>query len=174
MLGDSIKVSPILNKGVNDGDSYTSYFTTGVWYDLNDYTKKITVQNGGMQQLTASNSYTNIHLKGGKIIPFIRNDKGYKVTRDLETGVKTSFIIGRDQSKNYADGNVYIDDGISAESITFDPSNEKYTFWKLRYAEKSINFWVDFGNFNYVPPTDYKIHLLREVMILDADDLADT
>ena len=36
--------------------------------------------------------------------------------------------------------------------------NEKYTFWKLRYAEKSINFWVEYGNFNYVPPEGYTIH----------------
>jgi hypothetical protein len=59
-------------------------------------------------------------LKGGKIIPFIRNDQGKKTTRDLETGVRTSFIIGRDSSKSYADGNVYIDDGISPESVTFN------------------------------------------------------
>jgi hypothetical protein len=44
----------------------------------------------------------------------------------------------------------------------------------LRYAEKSINFWVDFGNFDYVPPAGYQIHLLREVMILNAADLSDT
>ena len=46
MLGDSIKVSPILNQGVNDGDVFQSYFTAGVWYDLNDPTQKITLQNG--------------------------------------------------------------------------------------------------------------------------------
>ena len=46
MLGDSIKVSPILNQGVNDGDVYQSYFTAGVWYDLNDPTQKITLQTG--------------------------------------------------------------------------------------------------------------------------------
>jgi hypothetical protein len=93
------------------------------------------------------------------------------VTKDFETAIKMSFIVGRDESKSYADGNVFIDDGISAESITFNPNNEQYTFWKLRYAEKSINFWVDFGNFNYVPPEGYMIHQLREVTILDAADL---
>ena len=82
------------------------------------------MQEGGNVNIKASNSYTNVHLKGGKIIPYQRNDKGYKVTKDFETGIKMSFIVGRDESKSYADGNVFIDDGISAESVTFNQSDE--------------------------------------------------
>lgn len=55
-----------------------------------------------------------------------------------------SFIIYRDASQ-YADGNILIDDGIG--NNTFD--NIEFAFWKLRYAEKSINFWLDWGNFSY-------------------------
>lgn len=174
MLGDSIKVSPILTQGVKDGNTYQSYFTAGVWYDLNDYTQQVSLTQGALVNLKANSAYTNVHLKGGKIIPFIRNDQGKKTTRDLETGVKTSFIIGRDSSKSYADGNVYIDDGISPESVVFNVANEQYIMWKLRYAEKSINFWVDFGNFDYAPPQTYVAQYFREVMILDAVDLKDT
>lgn len=36
MLGDSIKVSPVLEQGVKDGDHYFSYFPEGYWYDLNE------------------------------------------------------------------------------------------------------------------------------------------
>ena len=38
MLGDSIKVSPVLDQGVKDGDKYNVYFPAGKWYDLNNYT----------------------------------------------------------------------------------------------------------------------------------------
>lgn len=41
MLGDSIKVSPVLEKGKNDGDDYYVYFPQGVWYDLNEPLNKI-------------------------------------------------------------------------------------------------------------------------------------
>ena len=39
MLGDSIKVSPVLEAGVT-GD-YQSYFPSGTWVDLNNYTNVI-------------------------------------------------------------------------------------------------------------------------------------
>jgi hypothetical protein len=61
-----------------------------------------------------------------------------------------SFKIARDSALKYADGYVLIDDGISADSYAVPPdgsSAQKFTFWKLRYAEKSINFWVEYGDF---------------------------
>lgn len=39
MLGDSIKVSPVLEKGITN--SYNSYFPAGTWVDLNNYTNVI-------------------------------------------------------------------------------------------------------------------------------------
>jgi alpha-glucosidase (family GH31 glycosyl hydrolase) len=36
MLGDSLKISPVLDQGKKDGDQYKSYFPSGLWYDLND------------------------------------------------------------------------------------------------------------------------------------------
>lgn len=46
MLGDSIKVSPVLTaKG--DETTFESYFPQGVWRDLNDWTKVINTTDGG-------------------------------------------------------------------------------------------------------------------------------
>jgi hypothetical protein len=63
-----------------------------------------------------------------------------------------SFVIHRDDSQ-YADGYILVDDGIS--NTTFDDVD--FTFWKIRYAEKSINFWVQWGDFNYKTPDGYTI-----------------
>ena len=41
MLGDSIKVSPVLEKGMKENDKYSVYFPKGLWIDLNDPTKVI-------------------------------------------------------------------------------------------------------------------------------------
>lgn len=81
MLGDSIKVSPVLTQGLKDGDQYDVYFPQGLWHDLNDYKTVIdTTLGGSTQKLTVSNTNTNIHLKGGKIIPYQLNTLGLKTT----------------------------------------------------------------------------------------------
>lgn len=68
-----------------------------------------------------------------------------------------------------------IDDGISADSYDILADNhQKFTYWKLRYAGKSINFWVQEGDFSYEPPTGYQIHYLQSIDILDAEDLKDS
>jgi alpha-glucosidase (family GH31 glycosyl hydrolase) len=47
MLGDSVKVSPVLTmKGENE-TTFDSYFPAGVWRDLNDWTQVINTTDGG-------------------------------------------------------------------------------------------------------------------------------
>src|SRR3569833_2778006 len=149
MLGDAIKVSPVLDKNVNG--LYSVYFPEGYWADLNQYNTSVN-SKGGYYKLNQSYAFTNIHLKSGKIIPFQQNSAQHKFTHDFLTKERMSFIIHRDQSQ-YAEGFTLVDDGISAG--TWD--DVQYTFWKLRYASKSINFWVDYGDFNYTLPENYTI-----------------
>jgi len=86
-----------------------------------------------------------------------------------------SFKIARDAALQYADGYVLVDDGISADSYAIGADNsQKFTFWKLRYASKSINFWVEYGDFQYEPPQGYQIQYLQEIQILNAADLKNT
>jgi len=48
MLGDSIKVSPVLQQGLKDGDDYEVYFPKGLWHDLNgDRSGLIDTTKGG-------------------------------------------------------------------------------------------------------------------------------
>lgn len=69
MLGDAIKVSPVLDQGKKEGDQFKSYFPEGIWYDLNS-SDAMNMTKGEFVDLTASFARTNIHLKGGRIIPF--------------------------------------------------------------------------------------------------------
>lgn len=138
MVGDSLKISPVLQAG---NASYMSYFPAGVWADLNNASVKIN-STGQNVSLTPLDSKTQVHLKAGKIAAMQKNHDLYKTTADYEQNVKMSFTIMRDDS-DAADGYILVDDGISNTTFT----QEEYTFWKLRYAGKGINFWVEHGNF---------------------------
>lgn len=47
MLGDSVKVSPVLSAAGENETTFDSYFPAGVWRDLNDWTKMINTTDGG-------------------------------------------------------------------------------------------------------------------------------
>ena len=98
-------------------------------------------------------------MRAGKIVPFQQPAQVGK-TKDFEQKPMT-FLVNRDES-NYSEGFILVDDGISSNSY----SDEQYTFWKLRFAEKSLNFWVQYGNFTYQPPQGMAIDHLEEVKIL--------
>lgn len=66
LLGDAIKVSPVLTAS---SVMYDSYFPKGQWADLNNYNVKVN-STGQNVTLNASDTATNVHLKAGKIIPF--------------------------------------------------------------------------------------------------------
>jgi alpha-glucosidase (family GH31 glycosyl hydrolase) len=67
MLGDSLKVSPVLSAGVKT--TYNAYFPAGKWADMNDFSNILT-STGGYIALNQSYAYTNVHLKEGKIVPY--------------------------------------------------------------------------------------------------------
>lgn len=71
MLGDSIKVSPLMASMAENQTTFESYFPQGVWRDLNDWTKVINTSDAGMNvTLNKTVGQTEIHLKSGKVIPW--------------------------------------------------------------------------------------------------------
>lgn len=98
-----------------------------------------------------------------------------KTTRDFETAYRMGFKVGRDAANKYAEGYLLVDDGISANSYAIGANDsQNFTNWKVRYAEKSINFWVDMGDFTYEPPEGFQIQYLDKIEILNAEDLKNT
>ena len=76
----------------------------------------------------------------------------------------TSLIINPDSSK-YAEGHMLVDDGAGRGSA----GDNEYTFWKFRFAEKALNFWLESGDFNYFVTADIGIaryENLNQVVIL--------
>lgn len=65
MVSGSLKVSPILNPNVND--SFTSYFPSGRWVDLNDYSVVDAGDNGQWVLLNTANT-VKVHQRPGTII----------------------------------------------------------------------------------------------------------
>ena len=124
---------------------------------------------GDYQTLVDPLVAAKVHLKAGKIIPYSDTAISNVTTTDLQTKTATSFYVYRDTSL-HADGQVLIDDGVSRDSY----DNFNFTAWQLRYAQKSINFWVNYGVFNYSLPTNYTIDQLDKITILDAADLKGT
>ena len=57
-----------------------------------------------------------------------------------------TFLVNLDP-KSYADGSIYVDDGISVDSV----SSGKYAQWKVRMAPQSINFLIEHGDSQYSP-----------------------
>ena len=81
-------------------------------------------------------------MKDGKIIP-IQSTTGAPLTKSYETE-RVTLVVNRDDS-NYAEGFIMVDDGLSQTNFIKDD----FTYWKLRFAEKALNFWVELGDFTY-------------------------
>jgi len=132
MLGDAIKVSPRIDPAQYNttNTTFKSYFPKGVWTDLNNWSSSINASEGGAYfDLDAKDGQTNIHLKAGKIIPHQYGKTVARSTRDWESNY-TQLVINVDDSE-YAEGYMLIDDGTSQDQF----ADNKYTFWKIRYAE---------------------------------------
>lgn len=94
MLGNAIKASPVLKAGVTE---YESYFPKGKWADLNDL-RVVLESKGEKLKLTASDTYLNMHMKAGTIIPFQQKTELVQTTTGFQNKLRTQLIIFRDQN----------------------------------------------------------------------------
>ena len=68
MIGDAIKVFPVLSE---QETTIKAYFPDDYWVDLNTFEVTASKGSGGSEKsLPASWEYVNVHLRGGKIIPW--------------------------------------------------------------------------------------------------------
>jgi len=174
MLGDSLKISPVLDSNSSaNSTEFSSYFPQGIWRDVYNYSNVINASAGGAYfNLTRKYGETQVHLRPGKVLPLQPNEPGsdwQQRTSELERQ-KITLVVNRDDS-NYADGYILVDDGLRSDNF----ATNEYTFWKIRVGEKSINFWVERGNFLYdVHKHGFLIDQLDEIRILGAKSLNDT
>lgn len=137
MLGEALKVSPVLTQGKKDGDQYQAYFPGGSrWVHVYDTSKIIDTTTGGKNvSLTVDSASVNVHQKSGTIIPYLNNNKGFRLTRDVETGIATTIRIVRDPVTKAAVGNLMIDDGISPNPF----SPDYFNIWDYQSFDKNFS-----------------------------------
>lgn len=167
MLGQSIKLSPNIKKGItteNQKDSF--FFPKGVWCNLFD-NFCIDQLNDGFADLFVNPSKINLHLREGKIIPYqnaIGQDNSIYETYDDIQQVK----INLDKAGK-ASGYLHLDDGISLpntlnDTFAYIESNlaasltgKTFTFTALVKAKK-----------NEIQISSYLYTILKEVEVLNA------
>ena len=82
MLGESLMVAPLLK----DATAYTVYFPRGKWVNINNHKDIIDVgAQGSSATLKPFQTYTNVYLKEGRIVPYQQNKKLVKTTSDFRS-----------------------------------------------------------------------------------------
>lgn len=112
MLGDAIFVVPAFEG--KEEDTYSAYFPEGTWVNLNNYAQIVMSHGNMVEGIPRNPSYVNAYLRPGKVIPYQQNTGLQKTPADFAANLKTTLIINR--KNGYADGTVYIDDGLTLTS----------------------------------------------------------
>ena len=141
MIGDAIKVFPALSE---QETTIKAYFPDDYWVDLNTFEVTASKGSGGSEKsLPASWEYVNVHLRGGKIIPWqdvVKDD--INTTAELISFGTILLYVHPDENQQ-ADGTLYIDnDGISQT----DYDNGNYQYYKLEWNKNTLRFLMQLGN----------------------------
>jgi alpha-D-xyloside xylohydrolase len=113
MWGGTILFTPVLTQGAN---SVTGYFPQGVWYSLFDNTAIDHSFAGDFVTLNTPLTSTNVHVRGGHIIPM--QDFGM-TTSEVRSSPFTLVVALAQLGFYVAEGFLFIDDG---EQLTIDKS----------------------------------------------------
>jgi len=74
MVGDQIKVVPVLKAGVDpQGQGFQSYFPLDVWVNLFDFSKIIDTRSskfGQYELIQTTGNHVIAHIKGGSVVPW--------------------------------------------------------------------------------------------------------
>jgi alpha-D-xyloside xylohydrolase len=104
MLGDYLMISPVLDMGAT---SVTAYFPEGTWYSFADRTLTVNSPAGGTKlTLSTPLTYTNVHVRGGGILPLQRSAMTTTQGRQTPFTLLVALCPG-----GQAYGNLFWDDG---------------------------------------------------------------
>lgn len=112
MWSNGLLFTPVITKGAT---SVSGYFPAGVWYDMLS-TSFIDVRDAGTSVLLITPlEYTNVHVRGGTILP-MQNTANTAMTTTAARQTPFTLLVALD-SNWYGSGSLYLDDG---EQITLD------------------------------------------------------
>lgn len=125
MVGNALIVHPVLDQGVS---VFSAYFPLDIWYDF---------FSGQQIQVSRSNQWitltdtlpgvTNVHIRGGYIVPTLDGANTALSTSDLRQSPIT-LIIATDNALS-SRGFMFLDDGISGNTL----ANFNWTFVEYVY-----------------------------------------
>lgn len=109
MLGPSIIVHPVLKEGV---DKVNAYFPNDVWYNF--FTGKLVANEAAYISLDCPvYGNTNIHVRGGSIVPTFNDYNNVDNVYDLRKSLITLNVALNNDGEAY--GNIIIDSGDSLD-----------------------------------------------------------
>jgi alpha-glucosidase (family GH31 glycosyl hydrolase) len=103
MWSDGLLFTPVLASGAT---SVTGYFPKGVWYSLTDDSVIDTSAIGAYVELPTDLTSTNVHVRGGRVIPM----QGAAMTTTAARATPFTLLIALDKD-GQAHGSLYLDDG---------------------------------------------------------------
>lgn len=158
MLGPALMITPILHE---EPTSIKVFFPKGRWYDF--YSGQILWNSNSSEYMELPVVQVNIHLKGGEVV-FTQNSE----TTITETREKHGFsIISAFNTNHTANGDLYIDDGISpmpAKNFMLIYFQANYT--NINITIKEWNFCQAF-NMGKIPKFNTTIESIKLYGIID-------
>ena len=157
MIGKHVRV--IANFHLNDKAPLKAYIPKGRWLDYHTYIL-IKLNKGKIVELYNGWDYTNVHIRGGSIVP-IQNTihgSGVKNTYDLLQSHLKLLIVS--DENHFAEGNLFIARG--------ETTDETFQYYSMTYSNKKIQFRLDDGKVTGVD-SEYN-EVLEEIQILDDDE----
>lgn len=140
LLGNALLVSPVLTEG---STSVHAYFPKGIWYNLFDSSSMVrAVDQGVWEDLPAPHDTINVHVRQGSIIPMQDFAMTTASARKTPFSLLVAFapasdfaefcaapysIVCQGSDREYASGNLYIDD----DEITMEVSRGHSTYVNL-------------------------------------------
>lgn len=158
MLGTSVRITANFDTKTEPGD-FRSSFGQGIWVDYNTYQTILVQQKSEVITLYNGWEYTNVHIKGGSIIPsqVTGEGSGIKTTSDL-LNIPLNLIIVPCKS-GYAEGTLFLAKGELIE--------EPYQYFKISHANKVIQFV--FEGDDSIDERVQEIHIVGDEAVLESD-----
>ena len=104
MWSDALLFTPVLEAGAT---SVTGYFPQGVWYSLTDDSVIDASAIGTFLELPTELTATNVHVRGGRIIPM----QEAAMTTTAARATPFTLLVALDKDGK-ASGSLYLDDGV--------------------------------------------------------------
>jgi len=172
MVGDALKVTPVLVPETKHNGKIKSYFPANSRFiSLNNF--KTVVEGGPQGQnltLEASMEFTIVHLRQGHIIPFqnMTIDHYVMTTKELIQSEPLTLLVFPDKNGN-AEGFVYIDeDG----DDFIDVERNAFQYYKLRFNDRGLSIEKHEGDMS-VGPANTGNQVIDKIVILDATKYKD-